>query len=103
MANFFNYASQFDVFDDASQTWDRVFGPSYTPDFYAYKNYFKKHIILSEEQYRPDKIMYNLVGDQSLDWVLDCINHFTNGIEEYYAGREINYLERDALRKIGVI
>jgi hypothetical protein len=76
---------------------------AYTPDFYAYKNYFKKHIILSEEHYRPDKIMYNLVGAQYLDWVLDAINHFTHGIEEYYMNREINYLERDALHMIGVI
>lgn len=103
MVNYFDYAAKFHVFDDAEEKFIDVFGIAYTPDFYAYKNYFKKHIIKSEEQYRPDKIMFSLVGDQSLDWVLDCINHFTNGISEYYPGREIDYLDRDALRAVGVI
>lgn len=103
MVNYFDYASQYTVYDDNVQSYINILGMSYTPDFYPYKNYYLKYIIKPEEQYRPDKIAFNLLGNQSLSWVFDCINFFKNGIEEYYAGREINYLERDVLKKLGIM
>lgn len=103
MANYFDYSSKFGVYEPKDGVSYYINGLSYTPDFYPYKNYYKKYIIKPEHQYRPDKIAFYLFGDEFGDWILDRINSFTHGIEEYYAGREILYLERDALKKIGAI
>jgi len=102
-ANYMDYASTYSVYDETLQSYIDVFSLSYPPDFYPYKNYYKKYIIKPEEQYRPDKIAFNLLGDAKLAWVLDCINFFTHGIQEYYSRREIDYVDREVLRVMGII
>lgn len=98
------------VLDDYSTIYNVVLddvmrvapGLSYYDDFYAFKNYYKIHVVLPEEQFRPDKIAYNLWDNQYISWVLDTINNITD-LSEYYVGREINYLEEDFLRTLGIL
>ena len=103
MSKFFDYSSTASVYDEEDKKYIQINGISYPIDFSAHKLSYKKYIIRPEEQYRPDKIAFNLLGDQSLDWVLDEINFFHHGISEYVAGLEINYLAREYLRLIGIV
>lgn len=100
------------LFNDYSQTFNEIeyknlvlsiSGLSYFPDFYSYKNYFLEHIIKPEEAYRPDKIAYNLWGNQRASWILDAINNFTHGIKEYEKNKSIYYLSKDILVNLGIL
>jgi len=103
MRVFDSYSETHEVFIKNYNQTMQLSGIAYIPNFYLYNNYFKKHIIENYEEYRPDKIAYNLWGNQLLSWVLNEINHFTHGIQEYTKGREINYLDTEILRDIGII
>lgn len=59
--------------------------------------------ILGEENYRPDKIADRLWGIPDLNWVLDILNDFQNGIQEYTRNTTIQYVSLEQLRKIGFI
>ena len=45
--------------------------------------------IPSGMEFRPDKIAAYLYGDDTISWVLDLTNNFTDGIKEYYLYRQI--------------
>jgi len=96
-----DYSFIFNVLNNNDQS-QQISGISYYPDFSIYKNYYKMHIITPEEEYRPDKIAYNLWNNQRVSWILSAINQFYLGIREYKAGRTIFYLELDVLRQLGV-
>jgi len=59
--------------------------------------------ILSSENYRPDKIADRLWGIPDLSWVLDVLNDFQEGIQEYKRGVTIKYVSFDRLKKAGII
>lgn len=85
-------------------TDNKVFsGISYPPNLLAYSNYFKEYEIAPEEEYRPDKISFELWGVEDLSWVLDVINDFTNGISEYTRYRKIKYLSAERLVNLGIL
>jgi len=100
MQNFDSFASSYLILTDTESYYCR--GLAYPTDLYPYKNMYKNYIIKPEEQYRPDKIAYNLWGNQYSSWILDLINNFTHGIQEYYMGRQIQYLESTVLNKLGM-
>jgi hypothetical protein len=52
--------------------------------------------ILSNENFRPDKISYRLYGNPMLSWILDDANSFYH-MKEYYANRIIKYPSKEAL------
>ncbi len=93
--SFYNYVKAYNVNNTKIGTI------SYYPDPIKYKSYYKKYKISAAEVYRPDKIAYNLFDDQKLWWVLDIINNFTN-LDDYYIGREIYYLDKSYLDKLGL-
>lgn len=103
MQFFDSYSKQYDVKIPYYKQVMRISGISYIPDFYTYSNNYKIHVIENYEEYRPDKIAYNLWSNQLLSWVLNQINFFTHGIKEYTAGKEINYLDANILRDIGIL
>ena len=103
MSSFYSYSQLSDVFDEEDKKYIQINGISYPLDFSIHKASYKKYVIKPEEQYRPDKLAFNLWGNQKLDWILDEINFFSHGIKEYTAGTEINYLEKEYLRLIGVL
>jgi len=49
----------------------------------------KKVIIPIGMQYRPDLVAQYFLGDQASYWVIDYLNNFLNGIEDYTEGRSI--------------
>lgn len=97
------YSKQYDVLIPFYNQTMRISGLAYPPDFYKYSSYYQKHIVENHEEFRPDKIAYNIWGNQLLSWVLNQINYFTHGIQEYTAGREINYLDAEMLRDLGIL
>lgn len=103
MQNFDSYSKTYSVYIPYYNKTMTISGISYIPDFYQYKENYKTHIIENNEQYRPDRIAYNLWNNQRLTWVLNQINYFTHGIEEYVAGRSINYLDAEILQDIGIL
>lgn len=60
----------------------------------------KKEIVLQGMEYRPDKLAAYYLGDERLGWLLTLANSFTNGIKDYYLGREILVPTNDALLKL---
>ena len=102
MNTFDSYATQYDVLDSENKIYS-VNSIAYYPDFYEYRNYYKQHIILPDETYRPDKIAFRLWGNQYLSWVLDVINNFSHGIQEYTIGRSITYIDTTILNSIGIV
>lgn len=73
------------------------------PNFEQYKSSYKSHTITKTEEYRPDIIALNLLGNDDLAWTIDAINGFIFGIEEYESGIEINYLETAILKTLGIV
>jgi hypothetical protein len=102
MKKFDDFTQVYNTFD-ANNISQQISGISYYPDFSIYKNYYKMHVILPEEEYRPDKIAFNLWGDQTMSWVLSAINNFYSGIREYKNGVTIFYVEKDVLRALGIL
>lgn len=102
MKKFDSYKYVYNVLDSNDKV-QQISGISYYPDFSRYKNYYKMHTILPEEEYRPDKIAFNLWGDQKASWVLSAINKFYSGIREYEAGITIFYVEKSVLSALGVL
>ena len=45
--------------------------------------------ILSGMEYRPDKVAAYYLGGSNYSWLIDLANDFTEGIKDYYKGREI--------------
>jgi len=45
--------------------------------------------ILSGMEYRPDKVAAYYLGGTNYSWMIDLANDFTEGIKDYYKGREI--------------
>lgn len=78
-------------------------GLCYVPDFSLYSQLFKDYEIKAEQEFRPDKIAWELWNDQNAIWILNEINDLTNGISEYTQGRIIKYLDYNSLVSIGVI
>ncbi|MBW2969090.1 hypothetical protein KY314_03155 [Candidatus Woesearchaeota archaeon] len=78
-------------------------GISYPPNLLEYENDFKDYIIPAENEFRPDKIAWELWESQDLSWVLDLINDFTNGIAEYTRGKTIKYIDTDILVILGIL
>lgn len=95
---FFSYADNLTDEDDS----DKVYlGISYVPDMRA--DNYKKHIVKEDEVYRPDKIALKLYNSQDASWILDIINGFEHGIEEYTIGAEIKYLSKIKLEDAGIL
>jgi hypothetical protein len=57
----------------------------------------------SDEHYRPDKVADRLWNIPDLNWILDVLNGFENGIREYTMNTTIKYVTIDRLKKIGLI
>ena len=45
--------------------------------------------ITNQFEFRPDKIAFSFYGDASLSWVLIYANNFSNGMMDFWNGREI--------------
>lgn len=58
--------------------------------------------ISHSEMYRADRVADRLWGDPELAWVLDILNGFETGINEYELNREIMYVSYDSLRRLGI-
>ena len=57
--------------------------------------------ILSNENFRPDKVSYRLYGNPMLSWIIDETNNFYH-MKEYYANRIIKYPSKEALNIMGI-
>ncbi len=97
-----DYTDILTTVDDTNKLQYDLSGIAQTPDFYTYKKYYKQYIITPGNQYRPDKIAFELLGDPSLDWIIDSIN-FISHDKEYKMGKSISYLDRDTLKRFGII
>lgn len=98
MQKYTDYSSTF------IDTENNIFsGLAYVPDLSVYQQYFKEHIVTDAQEYRQDKIAYELWGSQDAGWVLDVINDFTNGVSEYWSGRAIKYLDYNTLITLGLL
>jgi hypothetical protein len=99
MINFFDYGS---IVDDLNNKYKLVSYRSicYTPKM-PLERFLLKTKILQTERYRPDMISYRLFNDPRLSWVLDELNNLYN-FSDYYAGREIKYLDTNGLRFINI-
>jgi len=98
MSNYF--ASLETLYDEKNVPYNGVFN---NIDFRIYESYYKSYKILADEQYRPDKIAWKLLGSQDFSWILDLINNFENGIKEYEQNKIIKYLDMQFLINMGVI
>lgn len=56
--------------------------------------------ILLGMEYRPDKVAAYYLGDEKLSWAITLANRFTNGIQDYYLGREIKIPNSEAFLKL---
>jgi len=72
------------------------------PDFTKYLSQCKTLIITSRLEYRPDKIAWDLYGDDNLGWVIDEINGAMSP-EFYILGKEVKYLLPSILSTLGVL
>ena len=61
------------------------------------ENNCKKGSVLQGMEYRPDKIAAYYIGDERLGWMIDVANDFTNGIQEYYLGRNLKIPSLDKI------
>lgn len=46
-------------------------------------------IIYSGMEFRPDKVAEYYLGRSDYAWAISALNNFTNGIQDYYAGRTV--------------
>ena len=95
------YFDSAEIFKDTDNKF--FAGISYPPNFLLYSEFFREHIITSEQEFRPDKIVYELWGVEDLSWVLDIINDFSNGISEYTRDTVINYLPLNKMMELGIV
>ncbi len=102
MTNYDDFSEVLSVTDDNDNLTYELSGVANVPDFSIYKNYYKTYIITPEYQYRPDKLAYMLLGSDLLMWVLDEIN-FIQHDKEYKIGKEINYLDKEQLKTLGIL
>lgn len=103
MRNFDDYSKVYNLYYERYNMILQTSGIAYIPDFSLYKEYFKSYTIPTYQAYRPDKIVFELWGNQFLVWILNAINNFDDGIKEYTSNRVIYYLEKNVLQNIGVI
>ena len=59
--------------------------------------------VLSNEEYRADKIAKRLWQVPDLSWVLDILNSFPTGVSEYTRGATVLYVPLARLRSMGLI
>jgi hypothetical protein len=99
MKNYFDYANIITTNNENLNTisYSSISYPSKLP----LKKSMLKATILSNEQYRPDKVSFRLFEDPNLSWLLDDINNFYS-FSDYYLGREIYYLGTKGLGSIGI-
>ena len=71
------------------------------PNFSVYQNEYKTYLITARTEYRPDKIAWDLYGDDSLSWVIDEINGAGHA-SFYTKGKEIFYLPPAILLQLGI-
>ena len=59
-------------------------------DFQKIKNLdYLEGYVLKWMEYRPDLVASYYLNDSSLSWIITCFNGFTNGIEDYKAGKKL--------------
>lgn len=58
--------------------------------------------IRPDEQYRPDKVSYRLYGRTDLCWLIEELNRWSGGIQEYTLGREFGYISPKDLKVFGI-
>ena len=51
-------------------------------------------------EFRPDKVAAYYLGDETMSWAISLANNFTQGIEDYYLGRQIRIPTEDAFIKL---
>ena len=98
MAKPFNNYSEL-YFDETNTLFS---GIAYVPDFSLYSQYFKEGVVSAEQEYRPDKIAWDLWDDQNAGWILFEINGFIY-LNEFSVGTKYYYLDYSILQQIGVV
>ena len=58
-------------------------------------------VVFKGTEYRPDKLAFYYLGDESLGWVISLTNYFIHGIEDYWLGRKILIPTKESILKIG--
>lgn len=101
MRTFTDYSKKYIVFNHKQNVL--INSIAYVPNFSLYSKYYLKYQIPVFNEYRPDKISYELYNTPYLDWVLNEINYFTHGIKEYKRNTIINYLDITILKTLGII
>ena len=54
-----------------------------------YKSTAKTGKVLKGMEYRPDKISAYYLGTSKYAWLISMLNNFTNGVQDYYLGRDL--------------
>jgi hypothetical protein len=94
-------------FENASTITDDVDGITYRSIAYPLIAYLetdlKTYVIPMDQRYRPDKIADQIWSRPDLMWVLDYLNNFYHGFEEYDVNVEIKYLDKTFLQNSGIL
>jgi hypothetical protein len=55
----------------------------------SYKSTATTGKVLKGMEYRPDKISAYYLGTSKYAWLISMLNNFTNGVQDYYLGRDL--------------
>lgn len=71
------------------------------PDFAKYQDKYKQYTVTARTAYRPDKIAWDVYGDDSMSWIIDEINGASHD-SFYEQGKVIFFLPASFVNQLGV-